>query len=359
MVLINRQATGNVPLRAILGTYLRITKRYALSSILLLVFYGTGTVLSDIVIKLYYRDIFDLIASTVERTELWPAVLHIFLSMVIVMVIYNICFRIADFLIVHAEANTMRELQNYAMEKLHRHSYNFFIGNFTGGLVAKIKRFSRSFERLYDHMVFDFWFTGIQLLGVIVVLLVIMPGLALFFTAWSMFYIAVSYVFARFRLPFDLKTAKADSAVTGQIADIITNILNVKMFTSGRREMRRFANCTQKEYRARTTAWQLSNVFHAMQGIMVALLEIIGMYITLRLWRDGTITVGTVVLVQSYFAMVIGKTWNIGRAISDTFQSLSEAEEMVAILRTPLEVQDPRSPQPLRIRKGAISLQHI
>ncbi|MBU2213757.1 ABC transporter ATP-binding protein/permease [Patescibacteria group bacterium] len=354
-----RQERLHVPLRTILGTYLMIAKRYAVSSSLVFVFYGVGIVLSDIITKIYYRDIFDLIAGPTSREDIWPEVLHIFLGLIILAVSYNILYRIADFLIVHAQANTMRELQNYALEKMHRHSYNFFVGSFTGSLVAKAKRFARSYERIHDRVVFDFWFIGIQLLGVIVVLATIMPKLSLFFFFWCVFYCSMSYAFARFRVRFDLKTATADSAVTGELSDIITNILNVKMFTSGKREMKRFGEATHAEYRARSTAWNIGNVFHAMQGIAVAILEIVGMYIALRLWLRGAITVGTVVLVQSYFAMVIGKIWGIGRAISDVFQALSEAEEMVAIVHAPQEVKDPPEPQTPKIKRGVLNFQAL
>ncbi|MBU0767364.1 ABC transporter ATP-binding protein/permease [Patescibacteria group bacterium] len=343
----------------ILGTYLKIAKQYALSHILIFILYGAGIILSDIVTKLYYRNIFDLISNPVSKTEVWPEVLHIFIGLIILVFIYNVIFRIADFIMVYAQSNTIREIQNYALDKLHKHSYSFFVGSFTGSLVAKAKRFTHGFEHIHDRVVFDFWFTGIQLVGVLVVLTTIMPKLAMFFLVWCIFYLSLSYGFARFNIKFDLRAATEDSKVTGQLADIITNILNLKMFTSSSREMKRYGKATHAQYRARSTAWYIGNSFHAIQGVAVAILEIVGMYITLHLWLDGSITVGTVVLVQAYFAMIIGKIWGIGHAIRNVFRALSEAEEMVAILETPQEVQDLTEPEIPQIVNGALDLNTI
>ncbi len=348
-----------MPIRTILASYLQVSKPYAAASILTFSFYGAGSVLGDIVLRLYYRDIFDLIAGENPSLEMWPALQAIFLKVVIVSLLYNLLYRVGDYLVVYAQASTMRELTNTAFERLQRHSYGFFTGSFAGSLVAKVKRYTRAFETIYDKLLFEFWFTGIQLVGVFVVLVLTMPTLATFFAVWCAFYVLMSYGFARFRFQYDLKESEADSAVTGQLSDAITNILNLKMFATGKREQERFGSYTQQEYRARRTAWHIGNAFHGVQGICMALLEVAGMYLTLRLWIHGEITAGTVILVQSYFAMVIGKIWGIGRAISDTYKAVSDAEEMVSILRAPIEVQDPLSPEPLRIRKGNVQFDHV
>lgn len=354
-----RQGRGPVPLRAIFGTYLQIARRYPASNALIFIVYAVGIIFGDIVLKLYYRDMFDLIATSAPGTEMWPELRSLFFGIIGTIVLFNVFFRIGDFLMVYAQANMLRELANYALERLQHHSYSFFVGSFTGSLVARVRRFVHSFETIHDKLVFEFWFTGIQLAGVFAVLMVTMRPLALFFALWCLGYLIMSYIFVRYRLRFDLLEAKADSAVTGQLSDIITNILNLKMFSSRHREMERFAKCTREEFRARSRAWYLGNCFHAIQGAAMSVLEIAGMYITLKLWMQGGVSTGTVVLVQSYFAMVILETWNLGRAMSDTFRALSDAEEMVAIIRTPLEVSDPEHPEPCRIGRGAIACENL
>ncbi|MFH0770438.1 MAG: ABC transporter ATP-binding protein [Candidatus Peregrinibacteria bacterium] len=348
-----------MPLRAILGLYARHARRYPLCILGIFVLYGIGTVLSEVIVKLSYRDIFDAIASHAPAPEVWPLLWHPLLTIVILLVVYNACFRVADFSNVYLESNALRDLTDYALAHLQKHSYSFFAGSFTGSLVAKVRRFVRAFETLFDRLVFDFWFIGTQLVGVMIVLTYTMPVLGLFFTLWCTAYIIVSYYLMRYRLQFDFLEAEADSRVSGQLSDVITNILNLKIFTAGESEMKRFATYTHDEYKARARAWYTGNLIYALQAIAAAILEVVGMYIALRLWLQGSISVGTVLLVQTYFGMILVKAWNIGRAMGDTFKALSDAEEMAAILRKPLEIQNPDPPEPCRIRRGEIAMRDV
>lgn len=355
----SRYNTGAVPYRFIFGTYFRAVKRYPIATIFIYVCFGMGILISDVILKLYYRTIFDFVASTTPSLDLWPQLKGMVLIVTGLIVAYNAFWRTADVLIVWVEANVLRDLINHTTEKLQRHSYGFFIGNFTGSIVTKTRRFARAFETIMDKITFNFWMTGVSLLGILIVFALEMPFLAAFFGGWCVVYLSISYLFIRYRTRFDVKAAAADSAVTGELADIITNILNLKMFASDRREMGRFREATQREYIARRNAWLYNNTMYAAQAASMAVLEVIGMLIALRLWMQGEITTGTVMLVQAYFFSVMTHTWEIGRALGEVFKSLSDATEMSEILTLPLEVQDPAKPETPRIVKGTIEMRNM
>ncbi|MDD5470040.1 MAG: ABC transporter ATP-binding protein [Candidatus Peribacteraceae bacterium] len=347
-------------MRAIFGTYFSVAKKYSLTGILALLFYAGGNIFGDVIIKLYYRDMLDLMAGATPSPAIWAELWHLLLIIAAIIAVYNLCWRIADFLMVYTQSNVLRELENFALEKLQRHSYNFFIGNFAGSLVAKVKRFVRAFETIHDKFTYNFWQTSVELTGIFIVMYISLPlSIALFFAAWCTVYLLVSYLLAKFRFRFDLKEAAADSEVTGALADTITNILNVKIFTSGKQEMTRFGNVTRKEYHARSKAWYIGNISYAIQGLEMAILEIVGMYLALKFWMNGSITVGTVVLIQSYLIAVIHHIWNIGQALKDFFRALSEASEMVEILQMPLEIKDTPRPEKCRIEQGHLQINKI
>ncbi|MCK5017778.1 MAG: ATP-binding cassette domain-containing protein, partial [Candidatus Peribacteraceae bacterium] len=123
--------------------------------------------------------------------------------------------------------------------------------------------------------------------------------------------------------------------------------------------MKGFAEITQKEFLAKRKSWHCGNAMHAFQGISMALLEGIGMYITLNMWLEGKISGGTVVLIQMFFYMVMYHIWKIGHAMSDVFKALSDAEEMVYIFQSQLGVKSPLNPEKVKIKKGEIKLQNI
>jgi len=349
----------SVRIGTVFGTYLKLSKRYAVTGLLTLACYGGGMALAHVILNLYYREIFDLLASSSPGDILRTELLRMVVTIALIVCTYNVLWRVADFLMVYTQTNILRDLANYSLEHLQRHSYNFFTGNFTGSLVAKSKRFVRSFETIHDRFTFSFWQTGIQLLGVFVVMALTIPKLAVFFAIWVAGFLLITYFLIRIRMRFDLAAAATDSNVTGALADVITNILNVKMFSSSKEEMRTFKKVTHADYRAHAKAWYVGNAFYAIQGVEMIILEVVGMYMTLALWAEGSVTIGTVVLIQSYFASVMMNTWDIGRAMSDIFRSLSDASEMVEIFETPLEVKDRPDPEVPRIAKGHIRLDDV
>lgn len=80
---------------------------------------------------------------------------------------------------------------------------------------------------------------------------------------------------------------------------------------------------------------------------------------TLKLWFNGSVSAGTVVLAQLYFLSVSTRTWRMGRAVTSIFKSFSNASEMVEILRQPLEVNDIAQPEKSKIKEGKIEFKNI
>lgn len=353
------QLPARATIRTIFKTYFRTARKYPKTGILVFLGYGTGNILGEVVLRIYYSNIFDLLAGETPSPTLWHTLQTIVLQMIGIAILYNIFWRIADFSISYFQSSILRDLTNQSFEHLTKRSYNFFSNQFSGGLVARVRRFVSAFETLHDKIVYNFWMTGSGLLGVLVYLSWTIPILAFFLGLWIIGFLLMTVLFVRYRMRFDLVVASADSAVTSDLSDMLTNILNLKIFTSESEEKRRFSRTTNTQFRAQIRAWYWSNCFWALQSIAMATLEIGGIYIALRLWMEGTISTGTVVLVQSYFFSVVLHTWDIGRAISDTFKALSNAEEFVTILGAPPEVTDLIKPEVCRILKGSIHIQSI
>lgn len=353
-----RSSARRIGILTILGTYLPFVRRYPRTGIFTFVFYAGGAILGDIVMAQYYRSLIDLVAGN-DPTNTWQAALSLLIQMAIIMLGYNICWRCADFCMTAFQSRVLRDLINAGFQALTDRSYAFFAGQYTGGIVAKARRYVTAFETIHDKLVFQFWQTSITLTGVFLVFLWQLPIMAAFFGMWVLAYLGISVLFARYRMRHDDALATADSAVTARLSDVVTNMLNVKIFASRQREMKNFESITQQEWLFRTRAWNLTNIFFALQSFSMGILEIGGLWICLQLWREGIISGGTIVLVQFYFSMVMMRTWEIGRAISDTFKAFVNAREFTEILLQEPEVKDSKKPKVCRILQGSIDIRSI
>jgi len=317
-------------------------------------FYTIGIVLSDIISPLFYREIID----KVSASSFGPGIANelFFLIGIIfgIMIVYNIVFNIGHYVMAYSQSNIMKRLSDYVFTKVIQHSYSFFSNTFSGGLVAKMKRFINGFEHIHDTIIFNFWFIIVSLVGIFIILFRENYFLGLLFIGWMVVYFTITIFFVKYKLRYDLKEAEQDSLVTARFSDVITNVLNLKIFTSQKREQESFDIITKNQEKARRKDWYFNNFQVLVQGVLMMVLEIGALYVTINFWLDGTISVGTVVLVQTFILSIFGKMWNLGKSIGRMIKSFADMQEMVEILEQVPDVLDSKNLEPSKITSGAV-----
>lgn len=348
-----------VPLRLILSYFLPQINKYR-TFYICFVGYGIAYILGGIIKPLFYRDIIDVISS-VEKDKAAVAENVIYLVKIIAVTILaqNIIHRLTDYAMTYSQSNIMKDLTNFSFAKIMDHSYQFFVNNFQGSLVAKNRRFVRSFEALHDNVTFAFWQAVLQLSGIFVVLFVTSPIMGLSFALWCGFFISLTAFLVQKKRKYDLEVAAADSRTTGGLADAITGVLNIKMFASILREKERFAGITDKEEGARRFSWNFNNIILIVHSVTWLALEVGGLYLAVRLWLNGSVSAGTIVLTQTYFFTINGIMWNLRSAITNSMRAISDASEMIQIFEKKPEILDPENPEPCRITKGEIVFDQV
>ncbi|MFH1769471.1 MAG: ABC transporter ATP-binding protein [Parcubacteria group bacterium] len=331
-------------------------KRYPWSFYLTFIGYGIGWGLTGLLVPFIYKDIVDVISGATDPSLVADPLLGLIFKLLVIIVIYNILFRISDWSIIRFQSKIQRDLISYLFEELGKHSYKFFVNEFAGSLVTKIKRFIRALDRMHDRITFDFWNAIIQLAGMFVILFYVNTIIGIIFLSWSIIFIVLTILSVKYRIKYDLAEAKEDSKITGLLADTITNILNIKMFAKSDYENTRFRESAEIQHKARYAAWNFNMKIYAVQAVFIGALEISGMFVAIKLWLAGSISLGTIVLIQSYFGIIFNRTWNLGRAMSEFSKALSDADEMIDILEEPIGIKDPLKPKKVKIKEGNISL---
>ena len=308
---------------------------------------------------LYYKQFFDLLASGGDRAALAPTLARYILIILTLNAAAWLSFRVGLYMLNGVEANTMARLRQISYNHLLDHSYGFFLNNFSGALVQRIGRFSRSFEKLYDTFVFNVIPLAINIIGVIVVVWTQSQFIALALLAWVVVTMGANYAFSRWKLKFDLRSATADSATTAFLSDTITNQTTIASFTGEHDEAADFKEVSEKQARATRLAWDLSSILDGTQAALIVIVEFVLFYYGIKFWTAGIITIGTFVLIQVYLVGLVQQLWNFSRIVRTIYEGLADAEEMVSILNLPHEVQDAPGAKPLAVKEGAVSLEHV
>lgn len=344
----------SVNIKGVIACYWETVRHYRWTVFLSFAGYGIGSALSNVALPIVYRNIVDAISGSGSRMDIAPALMTSFWWLVALVVLYNILFRTGDYAIVYLQSKVMKDLSDRTFAAIERHSYKFFSDNFTGGLVAKARRFVRTFETLYDYVVFTLWTSSLNMIGVFAVLFWTAPTIAWIFLGWAIAYMLIVGSMTKRKSVLDAAAAEHDSKVSARLSDAISTMLVIKMFASGTQEKRSFDETTTAEEHARRMSWNYQNLLFVVQGMLVAALELGSMYVALRLWIQGSISTGTVVLVQIYLAHVMQVFWQIGRVFGKIIRTFADAEEMVEIFEAQADVLDVDDPKAFEAKSGNV-----
>lgn len=263
-------------------------------------------------------------------------------------------WRITNFCTNVIRARGMADLMQEAYDYLQGHSYRFFSDNFVGSLVTKVKRFESSFDSLVRLMIYDLGRSIVTCSAVIAILFFIKPLLGVIALAWAIIYVFGTVLFIRFKLPIDVKKSQLDSDVTAQLADTITNQLNIKIFNNFSFEKNSFSDITNSHKRIRSYLWNLTTVSQIFQVLSMVALEFILFYYGIYLWKQGLFTLGDFALIQFYMFRMFDLLWDAGDYLLRLYEALADAQEMTEILLTPHEVKDIKDSKPIVVNQGSI-----
>jgi ATP-binding cassette subfamily B protein len=257
------------------------------------------------------------------------------------------------------EPKVMADLSDKAFSYLIGHSHDFFVSNFAGTLTRRVTRYARAFESVLDTISFNFTSALIYVTSILVVLTLrnIYVGLAVL--VWTVFFITVQILMARWRQPLRVARSAEDSKMTGVISDAIGNHSAISLFATSEHERDLFMQSVDAWKLATFRSWNADNWIWAIQGIFVTLFEGALLAAAVYFWGQGVFSVGDFVLIQLYILGIIDRVWNIGNAMRHLYDSFADAYEMVVIFETPHEVADMPTATPLAVTVGAIEFKDV
>lgn len=252
------------------------------------------------------------------------------------------------------EPKVIRDLEMVCFDKLSLHSMAFYADNFTGGLVARVTRFTASYKRFIDTVLGDFVTLFYKFVGYLIVLAILSPLLTLTILVWSLFFCWTLYRLHCYKHPYSKAAAAADTKTTATLADAITNMLAIRLFAREKEEIRRYRVASNESYRRHLQAQKIGEYIRIYKNIVMVGLEFGIIWLSIFLVLNGTLSIGSVLVVQVYVFSLLSDLWNFGRHFDTIEQALANASEMTEVLQAPVGVTDSENPEGARMRAGEI-----
>lgn len=267
--------------------------------------------------------------------------------------------RLVKFIYFKLVAKTVKELRNFTFQKIEKHSYTFFSNIFSGSLTTKARRFVFGFEGAFDMFIFNFLKVFVILTGTLIILLYQIPIISLIFFVWVVVNLSIMAFLLRRKIKYDLLEAEQDSKISGRLADVFGNILAVKFFSASKKEVSLFGEYTEegekRSIKASTLGWYMDMTQH----FLIVIVEVVVLYVLIYLWIHGRVSVGTIVLVETYLVLIAGNLWDLGGVMVRFMKCVTDMKEMVNIFDITPDILDPKKPEKLKMSEGYIVFKNV
>jgi len=239
------------------------------------------------------------------------------------------------------QQRTVRKVGLRTFKHIHRLSLRFHLDRRTGGLSRAMERGTAGIETVLRLAVFNVLPTLIEVLLVTAILWQMFDWryAALTFAAVAL-YLTFTFCFTGWRVKFRRTMNEMDTEAQSRAVDSLLNYETVKYFGNEAHESRRFDDALARYERAAVKSQVTLNMLNLGQATIIAIGLTLIMLMAAGGVRDGTMTVGKFVLVNTYLMQLYQPLNFLGFVYREIKQGMVDMEQLFRLLGQHEEVAD-------------------
>jgi ATP-binding cassette subfamily B protein len=258
------------------------------------------------------------------------------------------------------QARAGRRVALDVFRHLHALSMRFHMDRATGGLSRVIERGVRGIATSLNFLLFNIIPTIVEILFVSVILWwMFAASFALTMIGTIIAYVAFTLTFTNWRLRFRRQMNQTDEEANTKAVDSLLNYETVKYFGNEAHESRRYDESMTRYESAYVKSETTLNMLNAGQATIMAVGLTITMLLAGRGIADGSMSIGDLVMVNTYLIQLYQPLNILGFAYREIKQGLTDMEQMFALLDVPAEVRDAPGALPLALTQGEIRFEDV
>ncbi|TFJ94499.1 ABC transporter ATP-binding protein [Lentibacillus salicampi] len=338
-------------------TYLKPYSKTYLPGAIIAMFISTAVRL--IVPILIGKIVFDIVIANEDLTMLTYMVIGIAV-MYLLSYIGNV-FRIKWVNILGQ--NVIYDLRQHLFSHIQRLSHRFFDKRSGGSIIVRIMNDTNSLQELFTNGIINLLMDAVTLIGIIVILLVLSPKLALAIMVILpiMFYISTKLRRNIRRSWQDVRIQQ--SRLNSHLNESIQGIRITQSFSQEKANQEYFEGVNTDNFKSWRIAEKKSAMFGPFVEMSNALGSIIliayGAYLILLGEANGGIAIGTFVSFGFYVGMFWEPISRLGQMYNQLLMAMSASERIFEFLDEQPNVVDKEDGKDLKDMKGHIEFDHV
>ena len=350
---------GNITRRT-LHYYWQEIKKYKWYSLGFFILSPAVIFIRNILSVFVFADIIDKVSSGLTEEQIFSVVLPEVLIYLAIAVVNSLLLeKLRLYCCWKMELLAMRDLDNLAFNTICAQSMQFHNDRFSGSLVSQTNKFTSSFERFMDVVIWDLLPILTYVISVTVILWQRTPLFTLVILGAVFCYTLFSALSFRKIADYGEDEAAATAKKTGQLSDSISNITSVKSYAKEKHEQRRYDRFQNGwlgvSYKLMHATIKRDLLFSiSIMGLTAAMLFFL---MTGTIWFG--LSISTLVLIVTYSETLLGDLYDITHIFRDMNRSFGDAREMTRILDLADEVTDAPDAKKLEVKKSEIVFDNI
>lgn len=267
--------------------------------------------------------------------------------------------RIVTYTIWYMEADGQKYLYERMFKTLTTQSLAFHSNRFSGSLVSQSGKLVGSYERFWDSIVFNLVPIISSITGAVVILSFVFWQYAVVIMIISLSFAIAVFFGSKILAKRNKEEAQASTAISGHIADAITNIAAIKSHGSEVDEQLLLDNKTEI-WRDKTLATMRGFLgVSTIYSVLTATINILALVAAVWASQAHLISISTVYLCITYTFTVASQLWQMNGVMRNYNRIIGDAHDMTEILSLPNEVEDIEGASTLTVKKGTIEFKDM
>ena len=293
-------------------------------------------------------------ALNMDASILWSAVF-----LVVNFEVHNLCWRGMGYLNYRFQPVIKSQLIRETFDYVHSQTHQFFQDHLAGRLSNQITTLADNVERII-HDLSRHLIRGIVM--VVVALISMYPVHPKFFWAllcWLLVFASASLRLSKRIITLSEAHANAESLISGQLVDSMTNANSVRIFARRQDELSYLENGLKLARQTFRVKEKFAIKLHLFQGFSLSVMLAVMLYFLIQLRLSQQVTIGDFALILGLSIEVGFMTWWALEQVDELNKAVGKCNQSLSTLFAPLEIVDQKNASLLPVTKGQITFEGV
>ncbi len=294
-----------------------------------------------------------------DRSGIYSAVSFWLILLIGSWFLAEACMRAQGILQIYTFPKMRAEIRDAVFDYVTKHSHDYFASEFSGNLAKKLADLSQSCQNVMEIVCLQFTAAATGAISVLFLMWLTSPFFALILLIWLIIHFLIIFLFLRYGNELSEVHSDAVSTLSGKIVDVLSNMLNVRLFARTRYEADYLKTYQADEMLKAKKAMYAAEWMRIGLGVNGLFLVFGMVFLLLHGWTEHWVTIGdfTQILMQAFW--LLGWMWFLSFQMTQFARETGTISSALSLIQKAHDLVDAPNAKPIVVSDGAIQFKDV